>query len=181
MLFNRQSFNKGAFFNRSAPSASVSFAGTAAVVFSALAGTMRANARYGNATAGVIFGGAGALSTALPMAGEAGITFGAAAKLAADAFYRAQTGITLDASALAIRVANDKEISLVGLQFKPGDEIIIDTETLDVFYNGVPDVSSWVVGSDFFQLGKGTNTLTFYDDANTRQLSVTVIWADRWL
>ena len=74
-----------------------------------------------------------------------------------------------------------KELALANLNFRPGDTITIDTETLDVFINGEPDVDCWVTGSDFFKLGRGVNTLTFYDDVSERELEVTVIWADRWL
>ena len=181
MFYNRQSFNKGAYFNRTTPSISVSFSGTSTMIFTATATNMHVTARYGNATTGIVFNGAGDLATDLPLIGEAGIVFDDIVKFSADAYCEGTIGITLDATATAIRVANDAEIALEGLQFKPGDTIIIDTETLDVFYNGEPDVSSWVVGSDFFQLGKGMNTLTFYDDADTRELTITVIWADRWL
>lgn len=181
MFYNRQSFNKGAYYNRTTPSTTVSLAGTSAMAFTATATNMHVTARYGNTTTGIVFGGSADLATDLPIMGEAGIVFDDIVKFSADAYCAGEIGITFDAIASAIRVANDQEIALEGLQFKPGDTIIIDTETLDVFYNGEPDVSSWVVGSDFFQLGKGMNTLTFYDDAASRELTVTVIWADRWL
>ena len=181
MRFNRQSFNKGAYFNRTAASTPVSFAGTAAMVFTATAVNMHASAHYGNSTIGIAFGGSADLGAVLSISGDTGIDFGNIVHISADAWCEGQIGITFTATASAIRVADDKQLTLDGIQFRPGDVIIIDTETLDVFYNGEPDVSSWVVGSDFFQLGKGTNTLTFYDDAAERELTVTVIWADRWL
>ena len=181
MFYNRQSFNKGAYFNRTTPSTVVSLAGTSNMVFDATAVNMHVTAKYGNATTGIVFSGAGDLAAELPFNGEAGIVLDSITKLSADAYCEGQIGITFDAEATAIRIANDKQIALDGIQFKPGDVIIIDTETLDVFYNGEPDVSSWVVGSDFFQLGKGMNTLTFYDNAANRELTITVIWADRWL
>lgn len=181
MYFNRQSFNKGAFYNRTTPSQSVSFAGTSAMVFSTEAGSMRALARYGNATSNLVFTAVSKLSGVAPLSGDTGIVFGEVGNFSSYANCEGQSGIVFDAIASAIRVANDKAITLDGLQFKPNDTIVIDTETLDVFINGEPDVSSWVVGSDFFQLGKGVNTLTFYDNATNRELTVTVIWADRWL
>lgn len=181
MRFNRQKFNSGAFFNRNAPSVPVSFAGTANMVFSVTTGAIHANARYGNATLTLQFGGDGELSADLSFIASADLVFDSDVRFSADAYCTGEGGIVFDAIASAVRVADDKQIALEGLEFKPNDVIIIDTETLDVFFNGVPDVSSWVVGSDFFQLGKGMNTLTFYDDATSRELTVTVIWADRWL
>lgn len=181
MYFNRQSFNKGAYYNRTTPSQSVSFAGTAAVVFSTSAGAMRALARYGNATSNLVFTAVSNLSGVVSLSGDTGIVFGEDVDFSTFANCSGQAGIIFDAIASAIRVADDKAITLDGLSFKPGDTIIIDTETLDVFINGEPDVTSWVVGSDFFQLGQGVNTLTFYDNATNRELAVTVIWADRWL
>lgn len=182
MLFNRQAFNKGAYFNRHTPSIIVSFSGTAAYVFSAVATTLHAMAHYGPTQANVMFGAQGSLSVIRSYGGtDAGIVFDRQVHFSADAYCEGTTGIAFGATASAIRVANDKEITLTGLDFGPGDTIVIDTETLDVFINGEPDVDCWVTGSDFFKLGRGVNTLTFYDDVSERDLEVTVIWADRWL
>lgn len=182
MLFNQQAFNKGAYFNRYSPAVSVSFSGTASLVFTGVASTLHAAARYGLASLGIVFGCQGNMSVVKPYGDtEAGIEFGEQVKFSADAYCEGAAGIIFDAIATAIRIANDKELALTGLNFKPGDTLVIDTETLDVFINGEPDVDCWVTGSDFFKLGRGVNTLTFYDDVSQRKLDVTVIWADRWL
>lgn len=182
MLFNRQTFNKGAYFNRYSPSIIVSLSGTSAFVFSATATSLHAMAHYGIAQGGVIFGCQGNMSVIRDYGDvEAALVFDRQVKFSADAYCEGTIGISFDATATAIRIANDKEIALTNLDFKPGDVITIDTETLDVFINGEPDVDCWVTGSDFFKLGRGVNTLTFYDDVSERDLEVTVIWADRWL
>lgn len=179
MLFNRNSFNRDT-FNRSSGTSSGLLAGSARFVFDATAEMHSMVPMHGEA--GIVFGVDGNLVSTRPY-GETitGIDFEGVANLAADAYCSGEIGITFDATASAVRINNDTELTLEGLTFAPGDTIIIDTETLDVFINGQPDVSSWVVGSDFFQLEKGTNALTFYDNVNERELTVTVLWADRWL
>lgn len=182
MLFNRQTFNKGAYFNRYSPSAVVSFSGTASFVFTGTVSAMHAAARYGLAQVGIVFGCQGDVSVVKPFGDtEVGIVFDDQVRFSADAYYEGGAGIVFDAIATAIRIANDKELALTNLDFKPGDTLVIDTETLDVFLNGEPNVDCWVTGSDFFKFGRGVNTLTFYDDVSERDLEVTVIWADRWL
>ena len=182
MLFNRQTFNKGAYFNRYSPATVISLSGTTAFVFSAVATTLHASAHYGLAQANFVFGCQGSMSVIRDYGdAEAALVFDRQVKFSADAYCEGSIGILFDATATAIRIANDKELALANLDFKPGDTITIDTETLDVFINDEPDVDCWVTGSDFFKLGRGVNTLTFYDDVSERDLEVTVIWADRWL
>lgn len=180
MLFNRNSFNRDT-FNRSSGASSGLLAGAARIVFDAQSQGIHSTAPM-RGTVEFIFTADGNLVSTRPYGDTvAGIEFTAAAPLRADCFCSGETGITFDATASNIRVNDDTELSLEGLNFKPGDTIIIDTETMDIFVNGEPDVSSWVVGSDFFDLMKGTNALTFYDNATGRELTVTVLWADRWL
>lgn len=180
MLFNRNSFNRDT-FNRSSGSSSGLLAGAARIVFDAQSQGIHSTVPM-RGTVEFIFTADGNLVSTRPYGETAAeIVFNASAPLKADAFYTAAAALTFDATASNIRVNDDTELSLEGLNFAPGDTIIIDTETLDIFINGEPDVSSWVVGSDFFDLAKGTNALTFYDDATGRELTVTVLWADRWL
>jgi len=80
-----------------------------------------------------------------------------------------------------LRINNDEDLVLSGLNFAPGDTLIIDSESMDVLVNGEPNVEAWQLGSTFFNLQKGTNTLAIYDDAGSRTLLVTVIWSDYWL
>lgn len=179
MLFNRNSFNRDT-FNRSSGAAAGLLAGAARVVFDAN-GQIHSMAPLQGVT-GIAFDANGNLVSTRPYGDTvAGIDFDGVANLAADAYCSGSAGIVFDAIASAIRVNNDTELALEGLTFAPGDTIIIDTETLDIFINGEPDVASWVVGSNFFQFEKGTNALTFYDNATSRELTVTVLWADRWL
>ena len=182
MLFNRNAFNRDT-FNRSSAQAVGLLAGSARMVFDAESQGFHSVAPI-RGRADLVFTVDGDLVSTRPYGPTiAGIGFnGFSEGLRADVYYEdAGIGIIFDATASNIRINDDTELSLDGLNFKPGDTIIIDTETLDIFINGEPDVSSWVVGSDFFSLAKGKNALTFYDDATSRELTVTVLWADRWL
>lgn len=91
--------------------------------------------------------------------------------------HNAQFGL----SAKVIRSQESEELTLEGINLRPGSILVIDTDTLDVEVDGVPRVDAWVLGSTFFQLKKGENILTFSDNAQRRNLATTVVWADRYL
>lgn len=81
----------------------------------------------------------------------------------------------------SIRIDNSEEFSLEGINLKPGQQLIIDTDMLEVEVDGEPDVDAWVSGSTFFQLKPGKNILRVYDNVYQRSLNVTVLWEDRYL
>ena len=89
----------------------------------------------------------------------------------------AEYGVTVG----AIRTAETDEINLEGLGLAPGQTLIIDTDTLEIEVDGEVRVDSWVTGGSFFQLKAGDNILQFTDNAGTRDLIVTLLWADRYL
>ena len=68
-------------------------------------------------------------------------------------------------------------LSLDGLNLAPGQTVIIDTDTLDIYVNGQYNVQVWQ-GGEFFQLAPGDNVLQVYTDGGAGQ--VTVEWEDRW-
>lgn len=108
--------------------------------------------------------------------------YGAAARLSA----MVRLGITTllceyNLTATSLRTLEGDELSLDGINLAPGEMLIIDTDTLEITVDGEIDVDSWVTGSTFFQLSHGSNELRFYDNASDRELSVTAIWADRYL
>lgn len=84
-------------------------------------------------------------------------------------------------SAASLRTLEGDELSLQDINLAPGEMLIIDTDTLEITVDGQIDVDSWVTGSTFFQLSHGENELRFYDNANSRTLHITAIWADRYL
>ena len=80
-----------------------------------------------------------------------------------------------------LRSYETEQMTLQGLNLKPGQTLVIDTDTLEIEIDGEPRVDCWVTGGTFFQFRSGDNQLVFTDDANSRDLSVTVVWADRFL
>ena len=80
-----------------------------------------------------------------------------------------------------IRTAESEEMVLEGLNLAPGQTLIIDTDTLEIEVDNVVRVDCWVTGGTFFQFKAGENSLSFTDNAENRQLLVTVLWADRYL
>lgn len=93
----------------------------------------------------------------------------------------AEIGAETSMSIGAVRTAETEELTLEGLHLKPGQILIIDTDTLDIEVDSETRVDCWVEGGTFFQLKNGQNNLTFSDNARSRNLSVTVLWADRYL
>ena len=83
--------------------------------------------------------------------------------------------------AKAVRTSETEEIVLNGLNLKPGQRLIIDTDTLEISVDDEIRVDCWVTGGTFFQFKNGNNTLTFSDNASRRKLMATVLWADRYL
>jgi len=73
------------------------------------------------------------------------------------------------------------KLELQGPNLPPGGELIIDTDVLEVLFNGVPDADFVTGDSEFFQLRPGTNKLIFMDGETTRKLDVTIVWSNRWL
>lgn len=84
-------------------------------------------------------------------------------------------------SAPSIRTAETTEMVLNGINLAPGSTLIIDTDTLEIEINGVPNVDCWVTGGTFFQLKEGENRINLYDNVSSRTLVVTALWADRYL
>ena len=73
------------------------------------------------------------------------------------------------------------KLELQNLNLKPGQELIIDTDVLEVLLGGVPDVDFVTGDSEFFQLRPGPNRVIFMDGETKRELSVTIVWSNRWL
>jgi len=91
------------------------------------------------------------------------------------------TGAEFFLSAGAVRTMESDKMTLEGLNLKPGQTVIIDTDTLDIEVDGEVRVDCWVTGGAFFQFKAGDNLLKFSDNSANRMLNVTVLWADRYL
>lgn len=75
---------------------------------------------------------------------------------------------------------NENVIELIGIDFKPGDTITIDTDLLQVLFGLIEDVSSVTTDSEFFELNPGENEIIIDIDALS-DMDVTAIWQNRWL
>ncbi len=75
---------------------------------------------------------------------------------------------------------NSSTIEFTDLSLKSGQTLIIDTDELNVLIDNILDVSKVTSDSVFFQLQPGENEITF-TSPNNPDLSVTIIWQNRWL
>ena len=74
-----------------------------------------------------------------------------------------------------------EEFDLEGLNLAPGETLVVDTDSLTIEVDNEVRVDCWVTGGTFFPLKPGNNILNFTDNATSRNLAVTIIWADRYL
>jgi hypothetical protein len=72
-------------------------------------------------------------------------------------------------------------LTLQNLNLSPGQTLIIDTDTLEVFINGQPNVTYITTDSTFFRLVPGDNSLYFRDGETSRTLQITAVWSNWWL
>lgn len=79
-----------------------------------------------------------------------------------------------------IGALNTEVLEFANLNLKPGQNMIIDTDELNVFIDNILNVDSVTEDSIFFQLKPGENEISFVSNGNIR-LNVTVIWQNRWL
>lgn len=86
-----------------------------------------------------------------------------------------------DISVRNVRSDESEEMTLEGLNLRPGQTLVIDTDTMEILVDDEVRVDCWVTGGSFFQFQNGSNILSFSDNAARRNLQVTVIWADRYL
>lgn len=78
-------------------------------------------------------------------------------------------------------VQGEAVINLPGLVLAPGDELVINTIDMIVTINSQNGMRYFSMDSDFFSLLNGANTIVYGDLAGSRNVSVDVIWKDRWL
>lgn len=84
---------------------------------------------------------------------------------------------TLDLSFTAGRMHVDY-IEFIG-EFKPGDQIVIDSNLLKMTLNG--ENALHLMQGDFFDLNTGVNELTYTDDKNARTVRMRVTFKDKFV
>lgn len=78
-------------------------------------------------------------------------------------------------------LSGESFILLENINLKPHDELIINTCDMTVTINGQNAMQYFSVDSDFFKLNNGVNEIIYSDDELDRNVSLDIIWKDRWL
>ena len=78
-------------------------------------------------------------------------------------------------------LAGEETIKLFGLILKPGDELVIDTCEMTVSVNGQNMMKFVSNDSEFFSLLPGDNEIVYTDGVTTRNVSIDILWKDRWV
>lgn len=78
-------------------------------------------------------------------------------------------------------LAGEETIKLSGLILKPGDELVIDTGEMTVSVNGENMMKFVSNDSEFFNLLPGDNEIIYTDGVTTRNVSIDILWKDRWV
>lgn len=78
-------------------------------------------------------------------------------------------------------VQGESVIDLEGLILRPGDELIINTCDMTVMLNGQNGTQYFSPDSEFFALLSGDNEIIYSDGNTTRNVTLDIIWKDRWL
>lgn len=72
-------------------------------------------------------------------------------------------------------------ITLTGVNLGPGQTLVIDTDTYDIWKNGALDLTSVSSDSVFFQLYPGINEIMIDADVSTMKVNIEAIVENRWL
>lgn len=81
-------------------------------------------------------------------------------------------------------IQNDKADYIYDIpnKYPKGSEIVIDTESDEIFVNGLPSNGDLVTGSEFMSLKPGKNKIEFYASSWIKTLpDITVEWKERYL
>ena len=202
MTYNRNGyFNRYAYFNRTATDAPAdTFSGSTEINYDDAADGWHTTISYGDSFLTLDYAlPAGwqqyiKLSTTIPLAdADSVIDYGTdQTRISATASYGtvSDNAAVLDYSltADAFRVDDAQFIRLASANpqtvlWKNGDTVVIDTGSMDVMLNGTPATRAWQVGSEFFQLEKGSNDLIFNvtSTSDLWRIDVVVTYEERWL
>lgn len=114
-------------------------------------------------------------------ANPAGITSSARAKLTVYIHLKAKpAGISVKASKPMPRAYGMEMVSFPGLVLLPGETLTIDMDEITAKLDGVNVIKYWETGSQAFRLANGRNVISYFDDSDGRNASVSVIWRDRY-
>ena len=173
--YNRQPYNRAG--------AAESWAAAAARLRTAAAGSMTAELSLRGRADARLFGAASA-TWEKPLRGD-----GAALRLNGTSpmlktevpFAAARAALRLAGGSAPLSLYSSDDLTLEGLQFAPGDELVIDTDRVTVEQNGVSVIRCWRAGSVPLRLAPGDNVLIWQDGETARTVSCTVVWKDRWI
>lgn len=179
MLFNHGAFNRST-FNRESSST--------AALYGIISWTRDASSSQPLWTVAPISGSAdinfnvsGFLGAFVPFEGETGMTYtsGTDRRMWSKLALSGSTGIVFGVEG-QMNNSHTFSFSLVGLNLQSGGSVVIDTDTLDIFVNGVLNVMAWQHGGEFFELAANQdNNIQVYTDGDGHG-TLTVQWKDRW-
>jgi len=79
-------------------------------------------------------------------------------------------------------ISGEQIISIEGVNLAPGDELVINTETMTVTLNGANATRFVADESDIdLTLLNGGNQIIYSDNGASRNVNIDIIWKDRWL
>lgn len=76
---------------------------------------------------------------------------------------------------------NEVVFELIGITLEPGQTLTIDTDSLQVLFGSIEDVSSVTTDSVFLELNPGQNDISISTDSSDATLDVLAVWQNRWL
>ena len=179
MLFNRGAFNRST-FNRDEGNSASAYYGDISWAWGALASQPLYTNVPMTGAADITFTATGDLTAIVPLSGTGGITYvsGTNRRMWANLALTGATSITFSVDG-QLQNSHTYSFTLSGLNLQPGGSVVIDTDTLDIFINGVLNVMCWQHGGEFFELSPGENNIQIYTDGDGSG-ELTVQWKDRW-
>ena len=179
MLFNRGAFNRST-FNRDTGGSNPAMYGGATLTW----GVYSTQPLYTNiplsGAADLTYTTSGTITAIVPFSGTAGMVYtsGTDRRMWSDLALSGATSITFSVAG-AIQNSHTFSFTLSGLDLQSGGSVVIDTDTLDIFVNGILNVMCWQHGGEFFELSPGDNDIQVYTDGDGNG-ELTIQWKDRW-
>lgn len=179
MLFNHGAFNRST-FNRETGNAAALY-GVITWVRDLTSNKPLWTVAPMNGSTGVAFAMNGYLGLYIPLTGSTGLVYtsGTDRRMWSNLALTGSTGIAFDVEG-QMQNSHTYSFSLMGLNLQPYGSVVIDTDTLDIFVNGVLNVTAWQHGGEFFELAPNQdNNIQVYTDGDGNG-DLTVQWKDRW-
>lgn len=179
MLFNRGAFNRST-FNRDS-SSTAAFYGSVSWVRDLTSSQPLWTIAPMSADTDITFTPSAFLTLYIPFEGSTGMTYASSTdrRMWSNLALEGSTGIVFDVEG-AMQNSHTYSFSLVGLNLQPNGSVVIDTDTLDIFVNGILNVTAWQHGGEFFELAANqNNNIQVYTDGDGHG-TLSVQWKDRW-